>query len=197
MNQIIQLALAGTFLGLLCCAAITDHKSNRLPDFLTIPVLFLGLLNNLNWNFVPLYESALGSAIGYSIIRFLHSMQVSRRGFAGIGLGDAKFLAALGAWFGWQSLPIILTGASVVTLAVYPRRRNKPFGVGLGITALILFVYHKYPIHYWKSKRNSYNNDSVLIVIIQKRFPYRLTMNIPSRRNGCLLSGTSFSRDHS
>ena len=148
MNQLVQLAFGGTFLGLLCCAAITDHKTNRLPDFLTMPVLLLGFLHNINWNLVPLYESALGSAIGYSIIRFLHGIQIFRRGFAGIGLGDAKFLAALGAWFGWQSLPIFLTGASVVTLAVYPKRHNKPFGVGLVITAFLLFAYHNFPVHY-------------------------------------------------
>ena len=148
MNEIYQLALDCSFFGLLCCAAISDHKTNRLPNVLTIPVLFLGLLHNINWNMVPLYESALGSVVGYSSIRLLHTIQISRRGYAGIGLGDAKFLAALGAWFGWQSLPIFLTGAAIVTLAVYPRRRNKPFGVGLGISALVLFAYHKYPIHY-------------------------------------------------
>lgn len=147
MHQILQLAAVGTFLTILCCAAIIDHKINRLPDLLTMPVLLLGLMHNTNSNLVPLYESVLGSSIGYAMIRFLHAIQISLRGFSGIGLGDAKFLGALGAWFGWQSIPIFLTGASLVTLALYPRRRNKPFGVGLSIIALTLFLYHKFPLH--------------------------------------------------
>ena len=89
-----------------------------------------------------MYESVLGSIVGYTMIRSLHGIQMSRSGFAGIGLGDAKYLAALAAWFGWRSIPLFLAGGALVTLVIYPTRINKPFGVGLGILALSLFVFH-------------------------------------------------------
>ena len=146
MNQLVQIASICIFLAVVSCAAIVDHKTNRLPDNLTIPVFFLGFFININSTFVPLYESVLGSIAGYATIRFLHGFQISRQGIAGIGLGDAKFLAALCAWFGWRVIPIFLTGGSAITLAIYPFRTNKPFGVGLGITAIGLLIYHYLPI---------------------------------------------------
>ena len=146
MYQLVQITSVCIFLAVVSCAAIIDHKTNRLPDILTIPVFFLGFLININSTFVPLNESALGSVAGYATIRFLHGFQISRQGFAGIGLGDAKYLAALCAWFGWRVIPIFLTGGAIITLAIYPFRTNKPFGVGLGITALSLLIGHYLPI---------------------------------------------------
>ncbi|MDE0310044.1 MAG: A24 family peptidase [Acidiferrobacterales bacterium] len=137
------------FFAIVFSASIIDHKTNRLPDNLTIPFLFLGLLCNVNSTFVPLYESALGSTIGYSLIRLLHGFQISRYGAAGIGLGDAKYLAGLCAWFGWRSLPFLLTASAAITLVFYPARTNKPLGVGLGISALVLFVFHGLQFRNW------------------------------------------------
>ena len=90
----------------------------------------------LGFHYISFQDSALGAAIGYAGVRALHEIQLYRSGRAGIGLGDAKFLAALGAWFGWQSLSVLLVGASLIMLTVYYRRRDRPFGVGLSITAL-------------------------------------------------------------
>ncbi len=142
MHQLVQITSSCLFLAFISCAAIIDHKTNRLPDFLTLPAILLGYLFNINSNFVPLYESALGSLVGYAMIRLLHGFQMSRHGFAGIGLGDAKYLAALAAWFGWRSIPLFLAGGALITLVIYPIRTNKPFGVGLGIIAISLFILH-------------------------------------------------------
>ena len=142
-ETLIKILVFGTFSCVLLSLAMEDHRHNRLPNRLTIPLTISGLLLNsthtfsqLGFNFISFQDSALGAAIGYAGVRALHEIQLYRSGRTGIGLGDAKFLAALGAWFGWQSLPVLLVGSSIFTLTVYFRRRDKPFGVGLGITAL-------------------------------------------------------------
>ena len=131
--------------------AIEDHRKNRLPNRLTIPLTISGLLlnsthtlNQLGFHFISFQDSALGAALGYAGVRALHEIQLYRSGRTGIGLGDAKFLAALGAWFGWQSLPILLVGSSLIMLTVYFRRGNKPFGVGLSITSLGILGIHTF-----------------------------------------------------
>ena len=93
-------------------------------------------INQFGFHYISFQDSVLGAATGYAGVRALHEIQLYRSGRTGIGLGDAKFLAALGAWFGWQSLPFLLVGSSLIMLTVYFRRREKPFGVGLSITAL-------------------------------------------------------------
>ena len=131
--------------------AIEDHRHNRLPNRLTIPLILAGLLlngtdtiNQIGFHYISFQDSALGAAIGYAGVRVLHEIQLYRSGRAGIGLGDAKFLAALGAWFGWQSLSVLLVGASLIMLTVYYRRRDRPFGVGLSITALGILGIHTF-----------------------------------------------------
>ena len=142
-EPLIKILLFGSFSCVLLALAIEDHRHNRLPNRLTIPLILTGLLlnwtdtiNQLGFNFISFQDSVLGAAIGYAGVRVLQEIQLYRSGHTGIGLGDAKFLAALGAWFGWQSLPILLVGSSLIMLTVYFRRRDKPFGVGLSITAL-------------------------------------------------------------
>ena len=147
----IKILLFGAFSCVLLSLAIADHRHNRLPNRLTIPLILTGLLlnsthtlNPLGFQFISFQDSIFGAAIGYAGVRALHEFQLYRSGHTGIGLGDAKFLAALGAWFGWQSLPILLVGSSLIMLTVYPRRRDKPFGVGLGITALGILGIHTF-----------------------------------------------------
>ena len=148
----IKILLIGAFSCVLLSLAIEDHRHNHLPNRLTIPLALTGLLlnstNTLNQlgfqlHFISRFN-VLGAAIGYAGVRTLHEIQLYRAGRTGIGLGDAKFLAALGAWFGWQSLPVLLVGASIFTLTVYFRRREKPFGVGLSLTALGILGIHTF-----------------------------------------------------
>ncbi len=125
----------GTFSCVLLCLAVEDHRENKLRNCITLPLLASGLVFNSASIFVPFQSSILGAMIGYLSIRTLHDAQVSLRGSSGIGLGDAKFLSALGAWFGLQAVPMCIVGASIVMLTVYPRRQDKPFGVGLSLIA--------------------------------------------------------------
>ena len=139
MSQLLQMTVCGAFVAMLCGTVIFDHRFNRIPNILTASILIIGILMNINANFVPLYESATGAVAGYTMIRLWHGFQISRRGFAGIGLGDAKLLAGLGAWF----------GASLFTLVIYRRRRKKPFGVGLGLTASAILAFHQFRGQLW------------------------------------------------
>jgi len=115
----------------LCLLATTDHCSNRLENKYTIAFLLLGVVLNLLAVFAACFDAIVGAVVGYVAIRLLHDSQIVIRGNAGIGMGDAKLLAGLGAWFGWQSLPLLVVAGSIVTLIVYPKRKEKPFGVGL------------------------------------------------------------------
>ena len=150
-ETLIKILLFGTFSCVLLSLAIEDHRSNRLPNRLTIPLILAGLLlnstntlNQLGFQFISFQDSAVGAALGYAGVRALHEIQFYRSGRTGIGLGDAKFLAALGAWFGWQSLPVLLVGSSLIMLTVYYRRRDRPFGVGLSITSLGILGIHTF-----------------------------------------------------
>ena len=113
-----------------------DHRSYRLPDWVTLPLVGLGLVINIFEVVVPFSASLLGAGIGFVGIQTVRIWQIHRRNFSGIGFGDAKYLGALGAWLGYQSIAPLLVSASILTLLFYPRRTQKPFGVGLGISAL-------------------------------------------------------------
>ncbi len=116
--------------------AVCDHRTNRLPDVIVIPLCLVGLLVNLNSLIVPLPDAVTGAVGGYLAIRLMHDAGVLIRGCSGIGMGDAKLLGAVGAWYGWYALPFLVVGAAIFTLAIYPSRAEKPFGVGLAVGAV-------------------------------------------------------------
>ncbi len=89
-----------------------DHK--LLPDQLTLPLLWLGLLMNLDATFVPLKDAVIGAVAGYLALWSVYWLFKLTTGKEGMGYGDFKLLAALGAWMGWQVLPIIILLSSVV-----------------------------------------------------------------------------------
>ncbi|MGL4961898.1 MAG: prepilin peptidase [Inquilinus sp.] len=105
--------------GLLLLGAI-DRRTGLLPDMLTLPLVVAGLLAGLFEPGAPLADRAIGAAVGYVLFAGLAFAYRRLRGRDGLGLGDAKLLAAGGAWLGWQALPwVILVGAGaalVVTL---------------------------------------------------------------------------------
>ena len=136
MPGYINITLTAGFCIAVIYLASEDHRSNRLPDWVTLPLVGLGLVINLFEGFVPFSASLLGAGIGFVGIQTVRIWQIHRRNFSGIGFGDAKYLCALGAWLGHQNIAPLLVGASVLTLLLYPRRTQKPFGVGLGISAL-------------------------------------------------------------
>ena len=138
------------FLFLLVAMTFIDIDTQLLPDDLTYPLLWAGLLVNLNGTFVPLQDAVIGAAAGYLVLWSVYWLFKLATGKEGMGYGDFKLLAALGAWLGWAMLPTIILLSSVVgaivgiSLIVFARRgRDKPipFGPYLAAAGLIALLY--------------------------------------------------------
>jgi leader peptidase (prepilin peptidase)/N-methyltransferase len=138
------------FVWLLIAMTFIDYDTQLLPDDLTYPLLWLGLLLNLNGTFVPLQDAVIGAAAGYLALWSVYWLFKLATGKEGMGYGDFKLLAALGAWLGWKMLPTIILLSSVVgaivgiSLIVVARRgRDKPipFGPYLAAAGLIALLY--------------------------------------------------------
>ncbi|WP_137937776.1 A24 family peptidase [Chitinivorax sp. B] len=91
-----------------------DFDTRLLPDDITLPLLWLGLLFNLNGMLgVPLRDAVIGAIAGYLILWSIYWLFKLIRGKEGMGYGDFKLLAALGAWLGWAALPQIILMSAV------------------------------------------------------------------------------------
>ncbi|CAN7546579.1 A24 family peptidase [Pseudoduganella sp. LjRoot289] len=141
-----------TLFFLYCLVAMTfiDADTQLLPDDLTFPLLWAGLLININGTFVPLQDAVIGAAAGYLALWSIYWLFKLATGKEGMGYGDFKLLAALGAWLGWTMLPTIILLSSVVgavvgiCLMVFAKRgRNNPipFGPYLAAAGLIALMY--------------------------------------------------------
>lgn len=125
------------FVALLALAAY-DLKDHILPDYLTLSLLVLGLFVS-GYTTVGYLWAGLGAIAGYGLIAGLRWFWIRRRDIEAIGLGDAKLLAAGGAWVGASGLPIVLLIASGTALFVAfsvagsTKRRAIPFGVFLAL----------------------------------------------------------------
>ena len=91
-----------------------DFDTQLLPDDITLPLLWLGLLFNLNGGFVDIKSAVLGAVFGYLILWSVYWLFKLVTGKEGMGYGDFKLLGAIGAWFGWQLLPAVILLSSVV-----------------------------------------------------------------------------------
>ncbi|HNG61770.1 MAG TPA: A24 family peptidase, partial [Cellvibrionaceae bacterium] len=89
-----------------------DHQ--LLPDNLTLPLLWLGLVANSFSLFVPLSQAVWGAVVGYLSLWSVYWVFKLLTGKEGMGYGDFKLLAALGAWMGWQAVPLIIVLSSLV-----------------------------------------------------------------------------------
>ena len=130
--------------------SVIDLRTFLLPDDLTLPLLWLGLLLNLNGLFAPLGAAVIGAAAGYLALWVIFWIFKLLTGKEGMGQGDFKLLAALGAWLGWQALPFVLLFAScmgaivgIVLLALKKHRADTPipFGPYLAAGGLLALLY--------------------------------------------------------
>ena len=147
------LTVPGVAAVFLCFALITlafiDLDTQLLPDDITLPLVWAGLLVNLIGGFVPLRDAVIGAMAGYLLLWSIYWVFRLLTGKEGMGYGDFKLLAALGAWFGWQSIPAIMLMSSVVGAVVgislmvfrsHGRETPIPFGPYLaGAGLLVLF----------------------------------------------------------
>jgi leader peptidase (prepilin peptidase)/N-methyltransferase len=138
------------FLYSLIAMTFIDFDTQLLPDDLTYPLLWGGLLMNVNGTFVPLQDAVIGAAIGYLALWSIYWLFKLATGKEGMGYGDFKLLAALGAWMGWTMLPTIILLSSVVgavvgialmVFAKHGRNTPIPFGPYLAAAGLIAMLY--------------------------------------------------------
>jgi leader peptidase (prepilin peptidase) / N-methyltransferase len=103
-----------------------DIDTQLLPDNITLPLLWIGLIFNLFGVFAPLKDAVIGAMLGYLILWSVYWLFKLITGKEGMGYGDFKLLGALGAWFGWQKVPTIILLSSAVGAVI---------GIGLMIAA--------------------------------------------------------------
>ena len=125
-----------------------DHQ--LLPDDLTIPLLWLGLLVNAAGGLAPLRDAVLGAAGGYLVLWSVYWSFKLLTGKEGMGYGDFKLLGALGAWLGWQAIPEILllssivgsiVGLSLIVLKGRDKEVPMPFGPYLASAGFIALLW--------------------------------------------------------
>lgn len=144
-------ALAGLFLlwGLVALTGI-DLDTQLLPDQITLPLLWLGLLLNLNGLFTDLPSAVIGAVAGYLALWSVYHAFRLLTGKEGMGFGDFKLLAMLGAWLGWQMLPQIVlvsslvgavAGIGMILLRGRDRSRPIPFGPYLAVAGFIALLW--------------------------------------------------------
>jgi len=147
----LPLAFALVFTWALIALTFIDADTTLLPDDLTLPLLWLGLLANLFGMFpgVSLRDAVLGAVVGYLALWAIYWLFKLATGKEGMGYGDFKLLAALGAWMGWKALlPIVLLSSAVgavvgVALIILARRGREipiPFGPYLATAGFIVFM---------------------------------------------------------
>jgi leader peptidase (prepilin peptidase)/N-methyltransferase len=146
----IQLAAMLVFTWSLVAMSMIDIDHQILPDSMTLSLMWLGLLLNIDHTFVDLQSAVIGAAAGYLSLWSVYWLFKIATDKDGMGFGDFKLLAALGAWFGWQFLPMIillssLVGAIVGIAGIMIMGRDKnipiPFGPYLAAAGWIAAMW--------------------------------------------------------
>lgn len=141
---------AMAFLWCMIALSCIDIDTQLLPDSITLPLLWAGLLVNLRGTFVELPAAVIGAAAGYLVLWAVYWGFKLLTGKEGMGFGDFKLLGAIGAWLGWKMLPLVIllssfVGALVgVVLIVLARRGREvpiPFGPYLAAAGVIALFW--------------------------------------------------------
>lgn len=146
------MAAAGALLFTWAMIALTfiDLDTFYLPDSITLPLLWLGLLLNINGTYTPLSGAVIGAAAGYLSLWGVYWIFKWATGKEGMGYGDFKLLAAIGAWLGWQMLPLTILlsslvgaiiGIGLIVFAGRGRSAPIPFGPYLAIAGMIALLH--------------------------------------------------------
>ena len=139
-----------TYLWALIALTFIDADTTLLPDDITLPLLWLGLLINLGGVFTDIGSATLGAVGGYLVLWCVYWAFKLLTGKEGMGYGDFKLLAAIGAWLGWQLIPLVILLSAVVGTAVgiagiILKGRDKgaklPFGPYLAAAGFIALVW--------------------------------------------------------
>ena len=140
-------AAALVFTWALIALTFIDFDTKLLPDQITLPLLWLGLIVNVSGGFTDLSSAVIGAVAGYLLLWSIYWAFKLITHKEGMGYGDFKLLAAMGAWFGWQTLPILVLLSSVVGIALggaflLARRSREaiPFGPYLAIAGWVTLL---------------------------------------------------------
>jgi leader peptidase (prepilin peptidase)/N-methyltransferase len=138
------------FLWSMVALAFIDLDTQLLPDSLTLPLLWLGLAFNLATTYADLTSAVVGAMTGYLALWSVYWLFKLATGKEGMGYGDFKLLAAIGAWLGWQMLPLTilfsslvgaLVGIFLITLARHGRNVPIPFGPYLAAAGILALFW--------------------------------------------------------
>jgi len=138
------------FLWCLICLTMIDVDHYLLPDSITLPLMWLGIFANLFGTYTTLDSSVIGAIAGYLSLWLVYWAFKLATGKEGMGYGDFKLLAALGAWMGWEYLPLIillssavgaLLGVGAIVLLGRDRAKPLPFGPYLAVAGFIAFIW--------------------------------------------------------
>ena len=108
---------AAVFIWFTIALAVIDQETGLLPDDLTLPLIWIGLLLNLWGAFVPIQDAVLGAVAGYLALWLVYWAFKLLTGKEGMGFGDFKMNAAVGAFLGWKMLPLVILVSALVGLA--------------------------------------------------------------------------------
>lgn len=144
------------FYWILLCLSEIDWYHGLLPDELTLSLMWCGLLINLNHTFTDSTSSILGAACGYMSLWLFNQLFFLCTKRQGMGYGDFKLFAAIGAWLGWQFLAIVLIAASVLSLifslflwaSEKKLYRILPFGPFMAFSAMAVMLNSNF-VHQW------------------------------------------------
>jgi len=138
------------FLWAVISASFIDFDSQLLPDSITLALLWTGLLVNLGGTFIDLRSAVIGAAAGYLSLWLVYWGFKFATGKEGMGFGDFKLLAAIGAWTGWQMLPLVIllssfvgaiVGILLIVLARHGRSVPIPFGPYLAVAGVVALFW--------------------------------------------------------
>ena len=141
---------ASVFALALLTLTFIDLDTQLLPDDITLPLLWLGLLFNLNGGFTDIQSAIIGAVVGYLILWIVYWVFKLVTGKEGMGYGDFKMLAAIGAWFGWTMLPAVILLSSIagsvigIGLIIFAKKgRNTaiPFGPYLALGGILALFW--------------------------------------------------------
>ncbi len=138
------------FLWCMIALSFIDYDTQLLPDDITLPLLWAGLLVNMGGAFIDLKSAVIGAVAGYLALWSVYWLFKLVTGKEGMGFGDFKLLAAIGAWLGWQLLTLVIllssvvgaaVGVSLIVFAGRGRAKPIPFGPYLAAASVIALFY--------------------------------------------------------